>query len=600
MRRPCGLFLIVVLGPAVVAQEQKLNLSGLFHLGSTRTRVVSRFTDGPRIENRATTMDWGLDLNVRTYILDPRFIRLSLELSFFRGSGRIDDTETRQSATGGSFYLDLLSTSHYPFRFHFIDQDSSYLQGRLSSAETARRSVGFDWALKKPKVPPLFIRYDSSRYDHEFFPRTTFESRAKSFFMGTRGSYRGWDTRVNYDRQSAIEPFTQLGTALDALRGDVRRELRPDSILSVNGLYQNVRFSNERTGWRQDLPFFHVRTDLNTKHSEKLSSQFFHQYYRAGLGTNGFGREAGAAAAAVFNQLGAQVSYRPLPSITLGQSTDAAFLRAFDPVVESATGFVNLSATASWQKKIKAVMARAGYLRGLSYARSNLGDSRPISFDGHNAGFDVGEKRYALFSADYGGTRRPDLFEIGGRFSQRYGRAAVETAAPRLFELRASAGLSHTEYLTSRGRERFRTWSYSASLLHRIFTVQASRNINIGLRNLLLAPLPIEPGRLFRTLPVEVLVRAPFSRSSGVYTLGSVGVRPHRSIELDFRYFRQRLLFPTTPSVLLNNYEALASYRVGRFVISAWAAYYRENTELPSVRRRGSFFFRVSRRFTVI
>ena len=114
--------LILVAG-SIPAQEgePKLSLNGVFDLGSTNSRTETRLYSNPTVTTDSTGLNWGFDLSLKTYILDPRFITMTFEPTVHRGTGHTDALGNRDSDTGGSFTLDFLKTTYYPFRFYFID-----------------------------------------------------------------------------------------------------------------------------------------------------------------------------------------------------------------------------------------------------------------------------------------------------------------------------------------------------------------------------------------------------------------------------------------------------------------------------------------------
>jgi hypothetical protein len=137
----------LVLAPGFIAAQEgepKLSLNGVFDFGTTHSTTETRVYSNPAAATESTALSWGVDFSLKTYILDPRFITLTFEPAIHRGTGHTDALGNRDSDTGGSFYLDFLKTSYYPFRFYFIDHSLSYEQEHLSSTSVARRSLGFD------------------------------------------------------------------------------------------------------------------------------------------------------------------------------------------------------------------------------------------------------------------------------------------------------------------------------------------------------------------------------------------------------------------------------------------------------------------------
>ena len=168
----------------------------------------------------------------------------------------------------------------------------------------------------------------------------------------------------------------------------------------------------------------------------------------------------------------------------------------------------------------------------------------------------------------------------------------------RRFRLRASAGITQIRFLTQRGYERFHTRTYSASITRSIFSLAFARSADISLQNLLESA--IAPAQLFITLPVETLLNAPLSGTTGTYTTASFSVRPARRFELDARYLRQRNLFSSGPSILLRQYEFYGTYHLGKFLLSAGLLYLGDTTDDQLHHLRRYYFFHVSRPFRIL
>lgn len=586
------------------AQESKVGLGGIFSIGSTNSSSATQLFPYPSVTTTATELSWGLDLSLRFYILDPRFITLTLEPTIQRGAGRADAQQNHDSDTGGTFYIDFLKDSYYPFRFHFIDHSLSYEQQHLSSASVARRSIGFDWTFRQPRRPPVFVNYDSSRFDYEFTATPGTLTRTSSLLIATQANYGPWSYNAAFSRQSSTQAFSGLGTSTDLIRGTASRKLWSDSQLSVTGLYERLSLSNPPGTPDLNIPFLSLRTDLRTRYTKKLSTVLYHQYYRTGVETAITSPGAGPAqfemGSTAFNDVGGQVSYRLSSSVVLEGAADAAFVSAPASTIDTAARTVSLSGSINWQRKIKFVQTRANYVQGVASASSSMGQSRRIPFETASAGLSVGDPRLVLISADGTYSTRPDLFEIGGSFTQREATGSLETRALRRFQIRGSAGINEFDYLTSRGRERFHTRTYSASVTRSIFSLMASRNATVSLRNLLQGPLAITPQQLFVTLPVDALINAPFSATDGVYTMGSLSVKPRKRFEFEARYLRERILFTNTPNDLIRQYEGYGTYRLGKFLFSAGIVYLGDSTQDVAHRLRRYYFFRISRPFRII
>ena len=597
----------------ITAQEAKFNFDGVFDLGSTNSKTATRYNSAPAGETESTGLSWGFDLSLKTYLIDPRFITITFEPSIHRGTGRTDALGNRDSDTGGSFYLDFLKTSYYPLRLYFIDHSLGYEQEHLSSASVARRSLGFDWTLRKPKLPPLFISYDTSRFGYEFSLTPATVTHASNFLATTQGKYASWTTNVAYSRQASTQAFTGVTTSTDLIRGSASRGLWAHSQLSTNVTFEHLRLTNEPGTGAMDLPFLSVHTDLRTRHTKKLTTVFSHQYYRTGTPapavvapaptTVGDGTAPPVAptfefGTASFNDIRGQVAYQVSSSLTARVSGDTSVVDTpahFETVARNAS----FSGGLNWIHRINFMQTRAGFEEGVAYADSTLGNSRSVPFWNADLGVSAGEPQTLLVSTDSTYSHRPDLFEIGGYYSLWQTSASLDSEALRGFRIRASGAMTQIRFLTQRGYERFHTMNYSVSITRSIFSLALARSADISLRNLLFESA-IAPAQFFITLPVQTLLNSPFSGSNGVYTTGAFSVRPGRRFEVDARYLRQRNLFTNGPSVLLRQYELYGTYRLGKFLVTAGLLYLGDTTDDQLHHLRRYYFFRVSRPFRIL
>jgi hypothetical protein len=606
----CLLLALAPLSLFAQAPVKPQRLSGVVNLGYTNSRVSANFPGDNIFATHTPEFYWGVDLALRLSILDPRFISLSLEPSIMRANGSEDERDIHRGTTGGNFYLDFLQQTYYPFHFYFVDQNADYVQGHLSSTNSAHRSIGFDWTLRKPHLPPLMISYESGSTDYRLSDIPSSLSRAKRFSAVTHGTLDGWSSALAYSKQKATEAFTGTESSTDILQGNTRKEVFSRSALWASGLYQTLRFKGLQP-LDQSLPFVHLNTNFNSRITDKLSSDIFYRFYwmgnvqvRGQAPVIGDGNVGGTTPESIlgsnsYHAVGAGLNYQLLQGLTVGETTEANFTSFLNDGREFPTRAVNVAGNVNWSRRIRVLHTRAGYRRGVAYTSTNFGNSRAIWFDNVNAGVDIGDRRYLLLRGDYSLSRRPDLFEIGGRYSQQTLRGSFETSALRIFNLTASAGQNRTDFLSSRGRERFRTATYSLTLVNRRFTIQASQDSTAGLQNLLVSPLGFDPSRVFRTLPVETLLNAPLSATFVVYTTASAAVRLRERFDAQFRYLRQRIVFPFVPIELVNQYELYGTYRLGKFTFSAGVLVNKEDTQDLSQRNRRYYFVRMSRPFRI-
>lgn len=602
-----------------------LRLSGVFQSGYTNSQTAGRFAGGfgPDLltHDQAHDVFWGLDIIARSYILDPRFINFSLEPNFLRSHGTQDSTDNHRAATGGNFYLELLPELYYPFRFHFNQQDADYVQSHLNSSNTATRSIGFDWTLRRPKLPRVLVNYDSNTYNYELSAVPTSLSHTKTFSVLSSGNLDGWANTLDYNKNTGTEAFTGVESSTSMLRGDTRKELFSHSVFMANGLYQSLRFTTT-PGAQVSLPFLTFNSNFTTRHTKKLSTNAYYRYSWMGNVSNaeGNGQPSGIAptngqpegvaptapllqpriASAFMQSAGGGVNYLLFQGLGVGESVDSTFTSTLDPNVEQANRQISAIGNVNFQRSIRQwLQTRAGYDRGLAWATTNLGNSRPIWFDSYRTGLEFGDRKYLLAQADYSVSNKPELFEIGGRYSERRLAGSLESRILRGFVLRGSVGRDRLDFLSSRGRERFNTFTYSASIENRRLSLVASRNSGVGLQPLLFSPLEFEPSRLFRILPVASLLATPLTATFTVTSTASAEMRLRARLNAQFRYVRERIMFPSVSAVLINRYEVFADYHLGKFVFTAGVMFNMDETQGISQRDRRYYFFKLARSFRI-
>ena len=591
--------------------EKRFELSGAVYVGynNSSARTVALYADGFSTSGNRTKsneLSFGLDLHLGTYLLDPRFIKLSGDVSFARDKGSFDDFKTRNGIRGLGFAVDFLPASPYPLRFRFVKQNSNFL-GRQGETTNSERSIfGFSWQLRKPAFPSIAVNYDNISYNSRFLASSFFKTDGRTFSVTATDTFQGWNLNSSYNYQSTVEGLTNLKTRQHFLQFQARKELSKKFDISIGSFFEKLRFANFTNRSEQDASFFNVHTDLNFRPTDRLSARLSHRFYynandlRYAPGNNGNNQpSAPVDTTSNFNSFGGELTYRLFPGLTLGATTSGNFIKSPGNTFESSTQMLDISGTITWNKKIKSAYLRAGALEGIAYARSNFGNQRNIKFRSYNAGLTFGNVERALVSADYNYSYRPDIFQIGGFFSENNFSLSITSQLLRPFRLNASIGDNKLVYLTSRGREGFDRVFYSAGIEHRLFTLQFARNVNDGARFVFSTTFPMLTDRLFIVLPRDTLIRDPFSRTRGSYTSALFRIQPRQDLTIDLRFLDDRALFVRNNDVRVKQFDILATYKLGKFIFSGGASRRQQMTEGLFSRTRNYYFFRAARTFTI-
>lgn len=618
--RPLSALLVLTAALALGrAQERSAALDGSASIGATNSRGRSEYANGPRSDSHATDMPWGFDLFLRTYLLDPRFLSIAVDTNFLKGGGVQEQYETGYSNLGWSVTLEFLKNSYYPLRFYYLKSNHDYIQRRLSGTNMLQRNIGLDWTLRKPRKPPLFFTFQNAQYDYGFAPQNStvptygFVSNSRMFGLGTRGAWRGWDSSVQYNRIDTRESHSGTLSGLDMLRADTRRALTAKSTLLVNLLIQNNRTSNEAWRLSQEMPLLYARAELETRVSRKFTTRVYDQSYLTAIRQRSPSAILPAVTADVppaappaldrsstVNDAGGRADYRLTDSLTVGAIADVSMLSPWEIVNESPSRIVNASGLVAWQKRMKIVDLHASLQPGTAYVVSSLGNSRRVPTASYTAGLRLGDRASLLLGLDGYYAERPDLYEIGSTFRHRMASAVLESLRLRAFGIQATAAWNDFDYLNSRGRERTRTNTFGLSLTNRFVSLQASRNATAGLRTGFLPLIPPGTG-LFRPVPVGLISQLPMLPVNTVYTIAGLTVRPVRNLDLQLRYFQQRIRARHVNQDLFSEqYEAFLSYTLGKFFLSGGVLQYYDQNAGPVYHHRTYYFWRLTRKFHVL
>ena len=595
-----------------LSQERRLELTGVISLDYSTTNQTTTSANGlvPPVKNHAHNFGVGLDLHVGTFIIDPRFLKLSFDTGFTTNRGGFDEFSTRQGSKGAGVYVDFLPTSPYPFRFHYTRQNTNFIEQQISSASTGRSSLGFDWFLRKPKLPNVSVNFEDTSYTSKFIASSSFKSKSKTLSLSLSDNVKGWDMNSNFSRQSATEGITNLKTDLNFLRFDARRQLSKKVNLFVSSFFEKLHFDNPRTRLAQDFSFFDINTDLSVQQTKKLSFHFAHQLYyssddQTATPTDGATLDDVAPATpspksvTSFNSAQGQVNYRAWPSLSFTGAASARFINTPKAELESVARFLDFAAGVTWNKRLGFAETRASVIEGVTQVASDRGEQHTVHFRTYSAGVSMGTLSRALLTAEFNATSRPDSFQLGGFYSQKYFGAAVETNAVSRYYIRASLGQNTIDYLTASGGEHLRTITYSLTIDDKWFTVLLNHNAHRGVRDVFLVPLTIGASRVFRVLPVDSLVRDPLLDASGVITLAMVRFKPRNGLDVEVRYLKDRAIFARTNDVFTQQFDVLARYKVGKITLTSGLIFFGQETEGLFRRDRNYFFVRISRPFTL-
>ena len=572
--------------------------------------------------DRGNDLGVGLDLNLGTYLIDPRFLRFSLGISFFWDKGAYAEFGTHQTNTAITLYTDFLPASPYPLRFHYLKQNSNLLEQQFASATTGRDSFGFDWSLRKPRLPAVTLSFEDTNYDTRFLASSEFKSKARTFNATMADNYFGWDLNASYSNQAATEGVTNLQTGSNQIRFDGRRQIGSRSNVFFSSIAERLNFFGVTTQTRQQFSFLAFQADFTSNLTDKLTAQASYQYYynantdRSAQVSNPAGSPTGSGLAGErspetvaeplssplktqtsFNSFIGDLKYHLRKEISVAGTASARFINAPNSFFETANRYLDFSGTVNWNRRVGPVDTRASYTQGLTSVASNLGSNRNAKFHTYSAGFSVGSVKRALITGDLISSLRPDLFQLGGFFSETFYDVGVETQGLRGFHLRGSVGANRLNYLTSNGRENFNNTSLSLSVDKKPITFVFNRNGKTGERDIFVVPVPLD--HTFIVLPVNNLIRNPLLDTSGESTTALLRLNLKRNWDIEARYLRDKLLFVQTNDVFVKQLDFLVTYRVGKITVTGGAILYRQTIEGSFSRDRNYYFVRVSRPFNL-
>ncbi|MBX7172248.1 MAG: hypothetical protein K1X72_14880 [Pyrinomonadaceae bacterium] len=596
--------------PKISKDAHRIELSGAFNFGFNNSKARSESLNSNlsglnRSETNSRELNFGMDLHLGTYVLDPRFIKLSADLSFARDKGAFDNYDTRNGLGRIGFTLDFLPTSCYPFRFKYIKQDTNFLDRFGEITNSQRKVLGFNWQLHKNNLPHLSVNYDQISYNTKYLASSFFQTDGKTLSVAATDTILGWDLSSNYNFQTTDEVVTEIRTRQNYLQFQGRKNLSKEMDVFIGSFYENLKFDSVLTDTEQKIKLLDFHTDLNYRINKKFDTRFSQRFNYNHNSLNSLGLNstpnsfAGYETTSYFNSFGAQANYRLNSNFSFGTIGNINFIKPTDNKFESATQMFDVGGTFNWNKTFKSFNFNANAMEGIAYAKSNFGTGRNIEFRNFNFGITFGQMDRLLVSGNFNYSYRPDIYQIGGYFSNNNSSISLTTEAIHPFRLHVSIGKDDVSYLTSRGREDLTRNFFSAGLEHRLFSIQVSKNQNDNLRDIFTNSFTIPNDKIFIVLPKDNLIRDPLLRTNGSSSSALFRVQPQKDLTVEVRYIDDKAYFVVTNNIAIKQFDFISYYKLGKFVFSAGYSRQRQLTEGVFLNNRNYFFFRATRLFNI-
>ena len=601
-------------GVCALGQERPLTLNGnaFASYSNVRSRMDALGTGTAGM--RTTDFPWGFDLNARSYLFDPRFLSFTGEMNLLRGTLTQNGAETKQQNLGWGLGVEFLRQSAYPLRVRYVSYNSDFLQRRLQTTTSFRKSFGVDWSYRKAGKPTVDVGYDNSQYDYGSVvsePASAVlrrPNRSRLLTSGVGYAWRGWQNSVRYSRGRMDDWGTQAVVDQEFAQATTQRNFSGMRMLTLLGTYQAQEYANQGLGLKQSFPLANLRAEFTGRPSEKHNYQLFHEYFRSDFRTARLGltaAEAPAETAAAgggnsFQRTGGAETYRPVPSLEVGVMADVARLSPWAIATGATSKMANVSGRAAWHKRFWIVEPRASVTRGIGFAAMQSGESRQVPITGYSAGLQVGSLSKLALSGDYSVYRRPEIYQIGGETTTRLTNLRLDSRAMRGLSVSAEANRNEMDILAARGRERMKVDTMSASVIQRWVSLQGIRTVTKGERSYLYGAVG-GLGSGIVTVPVEEILRSPLIPNRGAQNSAAMTLRPWRSLELQGRYTQQRYVFRLgSQDSRLEQYEAFLTYRLGKFQVTAGVLHAEGVANFTIQNNWNSYFIRVSRAFHIL
>ncbi|HRH47063.1 MAG TPA: hypothetical protein PKY82_35785, partial [Pyrinomonadaceae bacterium] len=403
--------------------------------------------------------------------------------------------------------------------------------------------------------------------------------------------------------QTTNEETTEIKTRQNYLQFQGRKPLSKEMDVYIGSFYEKLNFDSGLTDTGQSISLFDFHSDFNYRVNKKFETRFSQRfnYNNNILNSSGLNssRNTNFETTSYFNTFGAQATYRLNSELSFGTIGNINFIKTPENMFESASQLLDVGGTVSWNKTIKSLYLNANAMEGIAYAKSNFDNQRSIEFRNFNVGATFGGVERVLVSGNYSYSYRPDIFQIGGYFSDNNASLSLTTEIIHPFRLHTSIGDNDTSYLTSRGRENLNRKFFSAGLEHRLFSFQFAKNLNDGLRDIFANSFSIPTDRMIIILPKDTLIRDPLLRTNGSSTSALFRVQPQKDLAVELRYLDDKAYFIVTNNIAIKQFDVISNYKLGKFIFSAGFSRQRQLTEGVFSNNRDYFIFRATRLFKI-
>ena len=556
-----------------------------------------------------------LRLNGDGFVLDPRFVHLSLAFDGSRGANSTDIGSLDQSGLNWGLTTAFLPKSHAPLRVYFAKSkyDSSGLNLDQNSDDSR---LGVDWNVIFPRLPQINLgleRFSTDVRVPTALSDVSYGQRASH--IGLSDSWKKWLWDFSFGESNShsnaligIATATPFRNSTRAITFSTNRSFWEDKAsfsIQNHDVWRMDRIPEQGDNRTSEIS---NTANLAIQHTPKFSTIYSYNFTRVGLQSSLLSGPTVdpenfllvLPATFTAHGVGGAANYTPRRWLRLSQSLRYTHTSPDPNAVEGQTSLTEAQSSIGVIKTWRDLDFDASYGPRLQHLTTNLGRSSN-KFSNEFAGrVGWGEMRQVRLGASYRYSNQNLLEQIGGFTNTRDFRFDVQSQRFRPYNFRASIGKARVELLNFSGSTTQDVTNFNLQLTHPRFSLGLSQSLGDGAGEIF-PGIPIDRQFLIVPLPIADLVLTPLLDRTTRARAADAVLRIHRRLDLSADYRSEKNLFFASRQ----DYRVIefrSRYRIGKMTFEAGMGHFLTKIGAStgtSGNQINRYYFRIGRDFNL-
>lgn len=548
--------------------------------GDLFTGIREDATERREARSETTGLNWGGNVDLHGFVVDPRFVVVDLGASFEDLETDVGRQETSARITGYRLQTRFLSERPWPFtlRVRGGDSDSTTIREDLESGfVTDYRTLGASWQLRLPNKPRVSLSYSHTTSSSIFRDRadSSSDNLSETLSANISHTWKEWTLRGGLFNTVTGFDFPGQGRsdrAQDQASFDAQRPFGDRGYLSLVSIYRDIDDSFDSAdplepGVDTSTRESYLNGLLSYQHLERLTGSYSYTFSRTAIESSPAITDA-ESSSSESQQL--TLGFRYEQTDRLSWIWDAGVQTfAFSGIADSfelPDRQVFFGPGVAYRRQLRSVNLSGSYRTVRTELETNLDNRLGTWSHVLTLGAQAGNRRRLQARAEYRFSDVPQITLVGAFDRQDRFRLRFLSARFEPFTLDATAALRRSEIVNFSGRQDRDDFDWSFGVQHPLFSLRVGQSARDG--DGLIFEDPLDPDRsITDPLPLDSLIPSPLRLSTTRQDFARASLRPRPNLQLSASYLKTDDEFVVAPDREDERLDINLEYRLARVTL---------------------------------